>query len=108
MDNLLDSCKFTDALYEKMCEVKHIELSRVWTAYDCTPDEFKRLLRDKLAESNMHMGACNMAVDFLIVDVDKGKLNDTYAKAISENILGASIYYANCMGKDPVYKGFIG
>lgn|GEM_PF-4676093 len=101
---MLDNIKMTDKIFDLIYSAKTAELNNICTLYKCNEQDFILTLKRKLLASNMHCGACNMAVDFLIIESNKGILHNTYEIAIAENILAAAVYYANGCGKDPYYS----
>lgn len=99
---ILDSLPCTEQLLELAYSAKCEELTRVCQEYGCSMMQLKMELSRLLRSSNMHLGACNQAIDFLIVAVDKQKANSNLVCAIHDSILASAVVYANIMGKDPV------
>lgn len=102
--NLFDSLPCTETLLRLAYSVKADELAQVCAAYNCTMPELEMELSKLLYESGMHMGACNHAIDFLILAVSSQEATGTLKQAIRASILTSDIYYANVMGGDPIYK----
>lgn len=102
--NLLDSLPCTEKLLGLAYSVKADELAKVCATYNCTMPELETDLSKLLYESGMHMGACNQAIDFLILAVSRQEAAGTLKQAIRDSILGSAIAYANVHGRDPVYK----
>ena len=98
----LNKLKLNKALYEMMWTAKEEHMIKVAKAFEVTDGTLKETLYKLLTESNMNMGACNVATGFLITVVEKeehGKypLN----QEIRNQILNSAIYYANGLGLDP-------
>lgn len=101
--NVLDTLPCTEKLLGMAFSVKSAELERVCEVYGCTVPELKTELSKLLYESNMHMGACNQAIGFLIEAVARQDVDKNLRQAIRTSILQAAILYANVMGDNPVY-----
>lgn len=83
-----------------MFEGKNNELLQVATKYNLSLDELKNTLSKELYESGMKVGACNTAIDFLIIEtLDKNKKYKSIKDGIKSNILMAATYYVNGIGK---------
>ena len=98
----LNKLKFTKELFELMWDAKIQHLVEVSDSYSVTEQYFKENLYELLKESNMNMGACNTAVGFIIVSLERGE-NDKndIRQEIKNQILISAIYYANGLGIDP-------
>lgn len=91
---------YNKAIGDIMFESKKNELQKVADEYSISLDDMKGILHKELTKSNTKVGACNTAVDFLIVDtINENKKYKSIETAIKENILASAIYYVNAIGK---------
>jgi len=91
---------YTNAVSNIMLEAKKKELLQVADVYGVSLEELKDIINKELLESGANVGACDTAVDFLIVEtINRSKRYNSIEDAIGENILSASIYYVNGIEK---------
>lgn len=85
---------------DTMFNSKLNELKEVANKYEISLYNLKEILHSELLESNMKVGACNTAIDFLIVEtIDNSKLYNSIRDGIKECILASAIYYVNGINK---------
>lgn len=91
---------YNNTLGNYMFEAKRNELLQVANEYNVSFGELQDILHRELSASGTKVGACNTAVDFLIVETLNQKRKYKSVKvAIENNILASAIYYVNGIGK---------
>ena len=96
----INTLPYNSTIEKLMFEGKKDELFQVSSKCNISLDELKDILSKELQESKMRVGACNTAVDFLIINILKENIKYTSVKdSIRKNILSAAMYYVNGINK---------
>lgn len=104
--NILDSLPLTDMLFRTATEAKQNELQEICQKMNWNTTKFSDEAYKILIDSGMHMGACNMVLNFIIEAVRNDMcFNSEMASVIREQVLNVAVYYANGCGSDPIYYG---
>lgn len=91
---------YTQTIANLMFEGKKDELLQVADKYNISFDELKDILNKELSKSMTKVATCNMALNFLIIEIlSDNRMYRSVKVAIKNNIFAAAIYYVNGINK---------
>lgn len=91
---------YTDTIEKMMFDSKQEDLLKVSASYNMELGQLYDILSEELKKSGMKVGACNKAIDLLIIAVLNENMDQEPLKDfLKKSILTAAIYYAIIVGK---------
>lgn len=95
MSSILLKIKPNEHVISLLFETKKEHMVKLSKTFELSIDRMKEETLDIGNESNVNMSVLNLAIDFLILEIENEKLKGNYRVNLKKQIFNASVYHAN-------------